>query len=312
MQKTNFPIEILIHDDASTDKSADIIREYVERYPHIQWRPIYQTENQYSQGKRVDLNLLPKVRGKYVAFCEGDDYWTDPLKLQKQVDFLEANPDFSICYHSARMTWEDGEQPEHIFPRDLKPSQSGIMELKTIAEGTQYATNSVVYRWCFNQTDYRFEEHFPENIFPGDLMMDLCHAMRGKAKQLPGCMSVYRRHSGGVWFNAELSDSFFIKSYKHLINFYIQAERITGLNFSVQRRAMIEDCILASMTTGNGELLNELKQSHPEDFDIITRHYTKAARIAAAKSLLSTTVRTVPFMPFVKKKILNYLKINEK
>ena len=87
MQKTDFPFEILIHDDASTDGTADIIREYEAKYPDI-IKPIYQTENQYSKGIKVSqVYQFPRAKGKYIALCEGDDYWTDPYKLQKQVDF---------------------------------------------------------------------------------------------------------------------------------------------------------------------------------------------------------------------------------
>lgn len=98
MQKTNFPFEVLIHDDASTDKTADIIREYEARYPDV-IKPIYQTENQYSKGVKIGLTYLyPNAKGKYIAECEGDDYWTDPLKLQKQVDFLDSNSSCGLVY----------------------------------------------------------------------------------------------------------------------------------------------------------------------------------------------------------------------
>lgn len=92
MQKTNFPFEAIVHDDASTDHSADIIREYAEKYPDI-IKPIYETENQWSKHDGNLAHIMDKAcHGKYIAICEGDDYWTDPLKLQKQVDFLEKNP----------------------------------------------------------------------------------------------------------------------------------------------------------------------------------------------------------------------------
>lgn len=97
-QRTTFPFELLIHDDASTDGTADIIREYEVKYPDIV-KPIYQTENQYSRGVPIGHTFLyPRAQGKYIAECEGDDYWTDPLKLQKQVDFLESHPDYGMCY----------------------------------------------------------------------------------------------------------------------------------------------------------------------------------------------------------------------
>ncbi|MEG0948649.1 MAG: glycosyltransferase [Bacteroidales bacterium] len=97
-QKTSFPFEVLIHDDASTDNTADIIREYADKYPHI-IKPIFQSENKYSKGVRIWFTYqFPRVNGKYIALCEGDDYWTDSCKLQKQIDFLEANPDYGLCH----------------------------------------------------------------------------------------------------------------------------------------------------------------------------------------------------------------------
>jgi len=101
MQKTNFKFEAIVHDDASTDNSAAIIKEYAEKYPDV-IKPIYETENQYSKRDGSLSRIINKAiapSSKYIAYCEGDDYWTDPLKLQKQVDFLETHPDYSICSH---------------------------------------------------------------------------------------------------------------------------------------------------------------------------------------------------------------------
>ena len=101
-QKTDFSYEILIHDDASGDGTGEIIREYVQRFPERIF-PILQTENQYSKGLTNISGTFnfPRARGRYIAMCEGDDYWTDENKLQQQVDFMEAHPDCSICFHSA-------------------------------------------------------------------------------------------------------------------------------------------------------------------------------------------------------------------
>ena len=88
MQKTDFTFEILVHDDASTDQTANIIRKYEKKYPEI-IKPIYQKENQYSQEVEISKQFqFPRARGKYIAICEGDDYWTNPYKLQKQVIVL--------------------------------------------------------------------------------------------------------------------------------------------------------------------------------------------------------------------------------
>lgn len=101
MQKTNFPFVAIVHDDASTDGTASIIHEYAEKYPDI-ILPIYETENQYSKKNgsvtRIMNEAGKKTGAQYIAICEGDDYWTDPLKLQKQVDFLESHPDYGMCY----------------------------------------------------------------------------------------------------------------------------------------------------------------------------------------------------------------------
>lgn len=102
MQQTNFPFEVIIHDDASTDNSPEIIKSFSLRYPKI-FKPIYQSENQYSkESGRVTKIAFNATRGKYIAFCEGDDYWIDPFKLQKQVNILESDPSIAMCTHEAR------------------------------------------------------------------------------------------------------------------------------------------------------------------------------------------------------------------
>ncbi|MGI6322517.1 MAG: glycosyltransferase [Bacteroidales bacterium] len=104
LQRTTFPIEIIIHDDASNDNTQQIIREYEEKYPNL-IGAIYQSENQYSKGVKPLINIVfNKARGKYIAICEGDDYWIDPYKLQKQVDFLEKNTEFGLVFTDVQIT----------------------------------------------------------------------------------------------------------------------------------------------------------------------------------------------------------------
>jgi len=124
-QKVDFLCEILIHDDASTDHTANIIRKYQNEYPEI-IKPIYQQENQYSQGRKVSSILFHEAKGKYIAWCEGDDYWTNPNKLQKQVDFLEKNPNYDLCLHNILWVWEDeNRQPEG---REKNPKDTYTLE----------------------------------------------------------------------------------------------------------------------------------------------------------------------------------------
>lgn len=116
MQKTNFAFEVIINDDCSTDGTTEILREYASKYPDI-IKPIFQDENQYAKGVRGMFQhfVFPKAQGKYIAICEGDDYWTDPLKLQKQVDYLETHPNFSMCFHRVECLAEKGREKQDIF-----------------------------------------------------------------------------------------------------------------------------------------------------------------------------------------------------
>lgn len=121
MQKTSFPVEIIIHDDASSDNTTNIIREYEKKYPEL-FTCIFQKENQYSKGIRgiaAQFTFL-LARGKYIALCEGDDYWTDPYKLQKQVDFLEANSDYGVVHGNCNIYIEKNNKWIYNANKNLK------------------------------------------------------------------------------------------------------------------------------------------------------------------------------------------------
>lgn len=118
MQKTNFPFEIIVHDDASTDKTADIIREYEAKFPMIV-KPIYEAENQYSKHDGSIARIVnAQIKGKYVAYCEGDDFWTDENKLQMQFDAMEAHPECTICFNRVKMVSEDKTEGYAYIPRN--------------------------------------------------------------------------------------------------------------------------------------------------------------------------------------------------
>ena len=196
MQRTNFKFEVLIHDDASTDGTTDIIREYEKKYPDI-IKPIYQTENKYSRGISITRNYIyPNIKGKYVAICEGDDYWTDPYKLQKQVDFLDAHPDYSICFHPAKVIYEGflDKHEDEIYPSNYKNLKPNI---ETLLEWNFIPTASVMYRWRFKEGE-DLNQYYPTRIYASDIHMHLLHAKVGKIKMLPEVMSVYRKHPQGI------------------------------------------------------------------------------------------------------------------
>lgn len=217
MQQTNFAFEILIHDDASTDKSVEIIQEYVDKYPHL-FKPIYQKENKFSKGISIWKDIqFPRAQGKYIAICEGDDYWTDPYKLQKQVDFLEANPEYSMCFHGAEIknetdtkvitTCQDVEDKEY-FTNDIFP-------------GWVVPTASVVYRRSTINSFHTLKQtHWMKY---GDIVLFLKCTHTGRVWGMKEKMSVYRMTTNG----AVVSQCLDPKSEEKVCNHY----RFLMMNF---------------------------------------------------------------------------------
>lgn len=214
MQQTDFPFVAIVHDDASTDHSADIIREYAERYPDIIC-PIYETENQYSKGTlgRVMDAAMDATDAKYIAMCEGDDYWTDPHKLQKQVDFLESHPDYSMCFHGAKVKDECNcnEQYDctYIAERDYD-----INELFT---HWIVPTASIVYRHK-DVASYRIVHR--EWMITGDVRLVTTCASVGKVHGLAEIMSVYRLNQNSLVHTDAYNIAKINKSPEHYLSFY--------------------------------------------------------------------------------------------
>lgn len=193
MQKTNFPVEIFINDDCSTDKTPEILRAYEKKYPGI-FQITYQTENQLSKGvKPLSQLILPRIRGKFVALCEGDDYWTDPLKLQKQADFLLQNPEYALCFHPAKIVDENNEEIESVFFKHLREKDYTVEE---ILETWSIPTASSMFR--ADIAPYITQMSKTKRYFYGDTPMFLTILQHGKAHCMGETMSVYRVHKGGV------------------------------------------------------------------------------------------------------------------
>lgn len=192
MQKTNFKFEILLHDDASTDGTSEIIKEYEKKYPDI-IKPIYQKENQFSKNVYINKTYnYPRLRAKYLAVCEGDDYWCDELKLQKQVDFMESHHDYALCYHPAKMIYEGGSHKPIIIGKSKHKNPQPYYNL---LKANYIPANSVMYR-----AEYLKQElpDYPECIYPGDWYNHIVVSSHGKIGYLPDVMYVYRWHSQGI------------------------------------------------------------------------------------------------------------------
>ena len=189
-QETTFPFEVVVHDDASTDSTAAIIREYAARYPSL-IKPIYQRENQYRLGVPFSTRLFAQAGGRYIAYCEGDDYWTDPRKLQIQVDFLEQHRDYVMTYHDAFMFNSQGVV--------RSPHMVGKYRKDASALQLQRARPVSTLTACFRNV---LTELPPE--LHGVEVLDICWwsllGAHGKGKFIEEIMpAAYRVHEGGIF-----------------------------------------------------------------------------------------------------------------
>jgi glycosyltransferase involved in cell wall biosynthesis len=201
MQQTNFPFVAVVHDDASTDNSAAIIREYEQKYPHI-FKPIYEIESIYKKGgfgaiDNVMLHAINATNAKYVAMCEGDDYWTDPLKLQKQVDFMEANPEYVLCCHRYKIynqndgTW-DKDYVHQLF--EISPNGFSFSNQENfkvwITKTLTLLIRQDALRKMPSKKGFKYWR---------DVHMNYYLLKQGKGFCMPMEGSVYRRHQGGIF-----------------------------------------------------------------------------------------------------------------
>ena len=197
MQKLDYKYEILIHDDASTDGTVKIIKEYEKRFPNI-IKPIYQKENQYSKGNiRINYEYnIKRAKGKYIALCEGDDYWTDPYKLQKQINYMEKHQQCSLCVHSTYIKYickKKKSSRNYIKPSSHNRKFFIVDILKS--DGGIFSTNSILYRREYNKTMPKFYFIAPVGDYP--LIVYL--ATKGYIYYMNDVMSVYRKGVENSW-----------------------------------------------------------------------------------------------------------------
>jgi glycosyltransferase involved in cell wall biosynthesis len=186
IQQTDFKYEIIIHDDASTDNTADIIREYESKYPDI-IKPIYQRENQYSKGFGFVSLLYSKAQGKYLALCEGDDYWTDSLKLQKQVNFLESHSDYGLVHTYYKIF----NQKEEIFkePYFQNCKEGDVFEDLLYVDFIATLTTMARRDLCLEAISTGI---FDMDFKMGDYPLWLYIAKRSKIGYIKDCTAIYR------------------------------------------------------------------------------------------------------------------------
>ena len=214
IQKTNFPFEICIHDDASPDKTADIIRKYEAKYPKV-IKAVYETENLWSKpDTRFTQIVTSMLTGKYIAMCEGDDYWTDPHKLQRQVDFLESHPDYSLSAENGTVLFTETGV---VQPFSNEPERD--ISLDELLIKRRFPTASVLFRRT------HLLEYLEQDAPRFDTSQWAFLSSKGKIHYNPVISSVYRRGSG-VTENNRIRWAYTSEEFNDGINKFYKPSRV--------------------------------------------------------------------------------------
>jgi len=279
LQQCSYSIEIVIGDDCSKDETTAICKKFAEKYPG----KIKLLLNEHNIGMMPNfIKTFGACTGKYIAMCEGDDYWTDPLKLQKQVGFLEANPDYAICFHRVK-EWFNGELHESKLNTSATEE---TLSINNLASGNFMHTPSVVFR---NHLFTDFPGWFSKS-FLGDYVLHMLNAQRGLIKYFPETMAVYRYHQGGTWSSIKaaerLEKGIWVVSSLQTCNF---TQEVLDILLTQERR-MTESYLKLLMRGDDWDLFIKKLAFHSEKDSYIaqkwlTEHYPKyIATLKASKA----------------------------
>ena len=195
-QKTDFPFHVIIHDDCSTDNTRQIIRQYVAQRPEL-FTTIFQEENQYSKPGVSILRtfIYPRIETEYTCICEGDDYWTDPMKLQLQYDYLQAHPECSMCVHNTERVDVDGSSLHHPISSETQDRDYTPEDIINSCGNGLFHTSAHMYRTHLRNTmpDYY---NIPG---VGDFPQSIYFATQGTIHYMARTMSAYRMNVPGSW-----------------------------------------------------------------------------------------------------------------
>lgn len=266
MQNTNFNFEAIVHDDCSTDNSANIIKEYAKNYPDI-IKPIYETENQYSKNNGTIGKIIKKAtRGKYIAICEGDDYWTDPYKLQKQVNYMESHPNCGLTYGKVHMF----NQSEQKIFNNLGKNGEGLKDL--IYEDV-IPTLTVVYRASLIDEEYKIirKKTLERKWSMGDYQLWMFLSMKSEIHFIDEFLGVYRILSESASHTTNFDKmAQFIKSEYEVRMLFNEKGRV-GLQEWITR-TYHRDMYLLAVQHDKPQIAKEhLKKVESNKFKLVTR-----------------------------------------
>mgnify|MGYP000079353157 CR=1 FL=1 len=211
MQKTDFPFEIIVHDDCSTDNTVNILKAYAKKYPNI-IKLILQKENQYSQGKKIVKIISEKVKGTYIAWCEGDDYWIDAGKLQTQIGLMKQNPECDMSFHPTKTRFDNDGYGE-IGARHAGKNKIFTTSDVIIGGGGFCPSASIVIRKEVWSTLPSFFDDAPV----GDYFVQIFGSLNGGALYIDKVMSVYRQGIATSWSSSMIDIDRRVEFYQKII-----------------------------------------------------------------------------------------------
>jgi glycosyltransferase involved in cell wall biosynthesis len=220
-QQTSFPFEIVIGDDHSTDGTSQIVDQYAAQYPDL----IKVVRGKTNGGPQPNsIRILENSQGKYMAALEGDDYWIDPLKLQKQVDFMEQNPDFAICFTNTRVEFFENNEEPYLLNSNI---EKDVFELKDLIAETEVWFMGTATLFYTMSSIFPVQPWFHKTK-SGDIPMIMLAARHGKIKYLPDVTAAYRRHAAGASNTDHKDDAKFLENR---IMMYTNLDKDTGYKF---------------------------------------------------------------------------------
>lgn len=291
-QETNFKYEILVHDDASTDQTAEIIRKYERNYPKI-IKGFYQRENQYTKGIDVMATvLMAHAKGKYVALCEGDDYWTDPLKLQLQVNAMENNQNCKMAVHTVAEVSRDGTKTGTMFP--ASKIETGIIKSREFFSiGKVYSFHTSSYMFCaIDFWQYKSEPpKFAEQCDVGDELYMLYFGQLGGVYYIDRVMSCYRRGIEGSWSAMQRNQNVELMALHHelMVNVYKEFDQYTNEQYhDIFVERIGKQMALACVMSGTAREMFQMKNI--DYFGSLTNKQKSFVRLAKRYPMLMRKV----------------------
>ncbi len=279
-QQTEFPVRHIVLDHCSSDATPSILSEYAKKHPSIQ--PVLLSRREPQENVR---GLFMRCRTKYAALCDGDDFFSDMRKLQKQVEYLETHENCALCFHPVYVLFEDGHQPFIFPPLSQLPRRSNAeFYLADLTKGNFIQTNSVMYRWRFTEG---LPSWFRYDICPADWYWHMLHAEKGRIGFLPEVMGVYRRHGNAMyaksfvdplahWRIHGMGELHALKAYNdHFNNRYFR-------NFSSLAEHIFVAYLKIAAEEGDSSFLDQASEAYPQFALEFFRNTNKLRNLAPA------------------------------